>query len=394
MCSSLFPPETIGGAEKYVENISNRLAERGNDVHVITTSSKRDSQPETKRQNGVTIHRIQPMGLYMPYDHQKSSLLKKAIQQTIDRWNPDAFISISRLLRQIDPDIVHTHNFSGLSGAVFSSAHNQQIPIIHTLHDYRLLDIRPSLWKNGENLGVRRWMAPLRWFNRAVIDQAISRVLSPSQFMLNIHREYGFFSEAECTVLPYGINTQDLDEDDTSVKDSSDEFRLLFVGQLVPQKGILWLAEVIKSMDRSDIAFDILGKGPQLKALKKISSQDNRIQAHGFVTGDELDKFYQQANATIVPSKWFDNSPMVIYESYFQGTPVIGANIGGIPELIQEGVTGFLFNPHDPSSLINSIESAINADPVQLYQGIKLERKKYTMDKHISNLNEEYKKLK
>lgn len=394
MVSSLYPPETIGGAEKYVRNLSERLVRDGHEVDVVTTGSYNGVGEGTTEVSGVEIHRISPLGFYTPYEHHEAPSWQKPFQHILERWNPDVYAEFGSIIQEKRPDIVHTHNFGGLSTAIFTAANRHDVPIVHTLHDYRLLDLRYTLWKDGTHLGVRNWMAPLRWFHQITVDRPVDRVLSPSQFMLDLHHEYGLFDDTPCTLLPYGIEHGSADHtlvvDETSSKDTSQELRLLFVGQLTAQKGALWLVNAIDMMNRTDVRLDVLGKGPQMEEIKKIAAESEVIHVHGFVTGSDLDEFYKLADATVVSSKWYDNSPMVIYESYFQGTPVIGANIGGIPELIEEGRTGFLFNPNDQNSLQNAIESAIKTDNGKLRKGVEEVRKRYTMDKHFTELLSEY----
>lgn len=92
--------------------------------------------------------------------------------------------------------------------------------------------------------------------------------------------------------------------------------------------------------------------------LKELAEGDNRIKFHGFLTGDELQSLYRMVNATVLPSIWYDNSPLVIYESFMNSTPVIASRIGGIPELVTDGYNGVLFeagNVSELASLINKI---------------------------------------
>ncbi|MFB6197069.1 MAG: glycosyltransferase, partial [Halobacteriaceae archaeon] len=219
-------------------------------------------------------------------------------------------------------------------------------------------------------------------------------VLSPSQFVLDLHRDYGLFNSTDQTVLPYGLEkmagNDSVTADEALGKAPSEGFRLLFVGQLTAQKGALWLVDAIDRMDKTNLRLDVLGKGPQMEEINNIAAGNESIHAHGFVTGEQLDDFYKRADATVVSSKWYDNSPMVIYESYSHGTPVIGAEIGGIPELIDEGVTGFLFDPNDRSSLQEAIRSAIKADREQLRRGVEEARTRYTMVEHLNKLMSEY----
>lgn len=110
---------------------------------------------------------------------------------------------------------------------------------------------------------------------------------------------------------------------------------------------------------------------------------------------EELITLYRKANVSVVPSIWYDNSPMVIYESLTNGTPVIGSSMGGIPELIEEGYNGFLFETGNVEELKGILENLIEhpSELKRLEEGAFESVKKYDMDEHVRKLEELYKSV-
>ena len=102
-----------------------------------------------------------------------------------------------------------------------------------------------------------------------------------------------------------------------------------------------------------DIKFVFAGSGPLEALLENVPN----IQNVGFQKGDALEKLIREALFTVYPSEWYENCPFSVMESQMYGTPVLGANIGGIPELIQTGKTGELFESADATELKNKIQT-------------------------------------
>jgi len=100
----------------------------------------------------------------------------------------------------------------------------------------------------------------------------------------------------------------------------------------------------------------VVGRGTYLDELKKLAANDDRIIFYGFVKDDDLKEISDRCSYCIFPSIWYENYPLVIYEMMRNGIPVIASNIGGIPELVQDGYNGFLFPPGDVDSLVETIE--------------------------------------
>lgn len=129
---------------------------------------------------------------------------------------------------------------------------------------------------------------------------------------------------------------------------------VLYFGRFSQEKGIKTLIEVCKKLP--EINFVFAGTGPLESELSEIPNINNL----GFRTGDELKKLIAEARFTIYPSEWYENCPFSVMESQLYGTPVLGADIGGIPELIQDGITGELFESGNAEMLREKIEKLWN----------------------------------
>ncbi|WP_424006923.1 glycosyltransferase family 4 protein [Haloferax denitrificans] len=357
--SNLFPPEVIGGAEKNVATDMAELAERGHKVSVLTTGVESPTRSFSKTNtDGMSIYRTYPMNMYSPYEHQEEAAWKKPIQHIIDQWNPYSYHLFYEKIEELNPDIIHIHNYSGLSKSVFSAAGMHNAPVVHTLHDYSALHIRPNLFVDGEIIQPGKIMQVYQKYNDEIIGGNVDLILSPTQFVINKHNEEGVFLDTPTKCIPHGIKNRGLNDYGNSSTNNS-KSRILYVGQLTQSKGVDLIIDAMKMVDVQNIECHILGKGPERDTLEEKSKEDDRIIFHGFVSEAELNRQYHLADYTIVPSRWLEVFGLVIYESFAQRTPVIAADIGGIPELIQEDKTGYLFEPKNPEDLAQVIHNSL-----------------------------------
>jgi glycosyltransferase involved in cell wall biosynthesis len=387
--TNLYPPETIGGAETSVRTVAEALVERDYEVSVITTVSGDDARAGggafCERQNGVSVHRFTPWNLYTPFEYREQPGWKKPLMHLIDLWNPQVGRTVDRLLGTLAPDIIHIHNFGGLSPAVFSAAATHA-PVVQTLHDYRLLHVDPGMFVGGAQRDLDVLMRPFRAYNRRTVEPHLDRVLAPSQFMIDRHERAGFFEDTPTAVLRLGVPR----DDRTTPGAVADPPRILFVGQLARPKGVDVLLTGLAHLD-SDIRVDIVGRGEAREQLEAQAAGDERVTFHGFVSETDLAAFYREATVTVVPSRWNDNSPMVIYESLARATPVVGSDMGGIPELIDTPdedapTTGRVVPPEDPAALATAIESVCRTEPHVESRAAYTRAADYTLTTHLDRL--------
>ena len=385
--SNLYPPFIIGGAEISVGRVAEELVKKGHEVFVVTTSPNRKSSIEDK--NGVKVYQISPLNLYAMYNHQNQPELLKLIWHGIDIWNPHSYVVVKNILKKEMPDIVHINNFKGLSLSVFSAVKHLNLPLIFTAHDYSLICPRANLVNgSGEicNNPSRLCKAYVK-IQKYLVNNKPDVVTAPSQFIIDKLKASGLFEGVKTIKLPLGIKLND-----EKAEKKYDVIDILYVGALSRHKGVHVLINAFKELDYDNIILHILGKGKDEDEFKKIAGSDKKIIFHGFVPDEELMQLYQKANVVVVPSIWYDNSPMVIYESFKNGTPVIGSRIGGIPELVEDKYNGFLFEAGDVCELKEMLENPIKnlSKLKRLGDGAFESVKKYSMDMHIRKLEKIY----
>lgn len=390
LISNLYPPNVLGGAEVSVKKVSEELVKKGHEVIVITTPF---SENDVEIINGVKIYQVKPLNLYEIYHHPNQSMLLKPLWHIIDLWNPYDERIIENILKTENPDVVHIHNFKGLSLSSFAPAKSLKIPLVFTAHDYSLVCMRANLLNSSGEI-CKNPSALCKIYNQIQKHLAKNKVdllISPSQFVINKLKSNGLFKDVKSKKIPLGIELKDNEKFE---KDYS-QTNILYVGNLGEHKGVHILLKAFRKIENMNIRLDIVGKGLCSEKLKSMSENDNRIKFHDFLEGKELIKMYQQANLTVVPSIWYDNSPMVIYESFSCRTPVIGSKIGGIPELIEDGFNGYLFEAGNVNELQKLLENLIDSPETlkKLEQGTYESVQRYTMDKHIKQLETEYQKL-
>jgi len=351
-----------GGSEKVLFEEMRMLQEAGHEVAIFTRS--------------YPLNQSSPYERFFPAEMQRdrySISLEglKTVREII--YSSSARHGLRRLIKEFRPDLVHAHNiYGGLSTSVLDTLKEAKIPAVMTLHDLKLLCPGYLMLNHGQICerckGKRFYHAVLSKCHK---DSAVASAIyatesyfshfrgkydsvkifiAPSRFLLNKHRDCGF--EAERFV--YIPNPADLEGIAPSGHAGS---YLLFFGRLAKEKGIRTLIAAFGRV-KTDMLLYIAGDGADREALNDMAvrQRDERIRFMGFLAAEPLGKAVDSATAVILPSECYENAPMAILESFSRGKPVIGANMGGIPEMIDDGVNGFLFKPGDAEDLRKKLE--------------------------------------
>lgn len=293
-------------------------------------------------------------------------------------YRPEAVNAIEDLVDSFRPDIAHLHIFYGqLSSSVIAVLRRLKIPCVMTVHEYRLLCPISTLYNErlgicercaqGEkhNLVVHRcnrksilasalsfgeaWTRD-RYFNYL---EHISHFFMVSKFCLEKHSEYLPDISQKASVLYNFVPEGDIAETPGII---SHDAPFLYVGRLSYEKGVILLCSAVK--ERPNLRLRIAGDGPIADSIKAEFSIYPNIEFLGRLPPSVIKEELRKAKFSIVPSDWYENNPMSVLESFGVGTPVIGSEIGGIPELVLPGSTGILFNPSDKRSLLRALDNA------------------------------------
>ncbi len=252
-------------------------------------------------------------------------------------------------------------------------AHERGIKVLWTVHDYKLLCPRYDCLRNGKSCElcfsgdkshcfryscikgskIGSWIGKReaeKW-NRERLDSYVDYFVCPSRFMAGKMLQGGF-SESKLVTLH---NFIDVSKCDTAV--SSREPYYCYVGRLSEEKGVRTLLKVAA---RLPYRLKVAGDGPLAEELRRGYDGADNIEFLGRISGGEVYELMSRSRFSVITSEWYENNPFSVIESLCMGTPVVGAEIGGIPELIADGV-GFTFGSGDAASLAEAVENAWNA---------------------------------
>jgi len=292
--------------------------------------------------------------------------------------------NLDRLLKVFNPDIAHVHCiYHHLSPSVLSLLKSKNIPVVMTAHDLKLACPAYKMFnengicekcKNNNLIHVMRNKCihnSLPASTLVAVESSIHKLLGlyknnldkvvvPSIFFKIKLMEWGW-PEEKLNYIPNFIYAEKFK---TNFKPGE---YFLYFGRLAPEKGIKTLIEATK---QAAVKLRIIGTGPiedEIKILVK--ENEENIQMLGYKSGDDLWDEVKHARAIVLPSEWYENAPMSLLEAYACGKPVIGAKIGGIPEMIQENKTGFTFTSGDSQQLatkLTHIQNLPNSEIEQL----------------------------
>jgi glycosyltransferase involved in cell wall biosynthesis len=319
------------------------------------------------------------------------------VKEVKTKWN--------KLLADFKPDVVHVHNIhSQLSPVIAQLAQKQKIPIVWTLHDYKLLCPASAFLKTDATIcdqcliskdsviknrcikgslfaSILGYWEARKW-NANKLQNYTNQFISPSKFIKKKMEEGGY---AEHKIIhQYNFANNDKFQDSVELE-RNDE--IIYVGRISIEKGIESLCRASQNVKNSKLL--IIGDGPLKKDLEQKYASSN-IHFLGFQEWSFIKDRLSNAALLVIPSQWYENNPLTIIEAFALGTPVLGANIGGIPELIQDGINGMTFESGNIQDLSIKIQKMLDYK-LWDYQKIKEEAKiKFSAQKYYDNLIEIY----
>lgn len=295
-------------------------------------------------------------------------------------YNNEAAYKLEKLICKEQPDIAQIHLIWGqITGSILKILKKYRIPTILTIHEYRL--VCPAYtFRNGRGEVCEQCIG--KYFYKCITNKCCknSYILStimameqyfrnavtmPSKYINGIVYVSKFAKIKLEQYMPSLINIPNivlynLSDNIVSINDlqlKRDKYYLFF-GRLSYEKGVKTLISAFE--ETPNCKLKIAGTGPEENALKQYVADKNmrNVEFLGYKTGYELSDLIKKAYYIIVPSEWYENNPMTIIEGYAAGVPVIGAKIGGIPEIIEDGKTGWLFTSGDVKDLVKLIRKS------------------------------------
>jgi len=348
LLNTYYFPNGKGGAEKSTKILAEAFAKKGLKVSVITTS---DKNYQTKI-NGVDIYYANLGNLYWLKNAKEFSILKKILWHVIDSYGLNNTKEFERILKKIRPDIILTNNLVQFSCKVWKIISKQKIPLVHILRDHYLMNMSTTI-STDQNFIDKFVFGKLMSIRKLKLSSHVNCVIGISEYIIQKHLKNGYFKNAFIkSVIP---NALQLNSNKKIQNKNNKKTIFGYVGALNRRKGIdLILKAFTKKAFKNKLFIYGTGDSSYIKKILKFTQQYPNIKYFGY---EKPENIFKEIDCLIIPSLINESFGRVIIEAYSYGVPVIGSNRGGIPELIDEGITGYVFYPEIHNSLINTIKN-------------------------------------
>jgi glycosyltransferase involved in cell wall biosynthesis len=373
-----------GGDCKYTLSLANLLRRKGHEVFFF---GMKDQQNLPSPQDDLFVSHID----FVKMNKEKNVVNGlRVLSRSI--YSIEAQRNIGKLIARIRPDIAHLQSIHGhLTPSVIVQLNKQKIPVLWTLHDYKLICPETHLLSHGEICedckGGRYQMCTLKKckknsvraslvatleanFHRFLhLQKRVDKFISPSKFLRNKFISFGW-DQKKIVHIPYPSVAMN-----EPAQFLTDDRYVLYVGQLETWKGLETFLRAAEELPA--LSFRIAGDGSQRLLLeehvRKLGLRN--VTFEGWLSGDKLKELQSHCSLVVVPSQWYENFPYAVIESLALGKPVIASRIGGIPELIDDGVTGYLFTPNDSQQLSGKIRALMEDDALRSQMGLAAKEK-------------------
>lgn len=392
-----FLPKAVGGTEIYTYDLCKELSKR-NDVCLFFGDSGIDIAESIKRgyYDDLAFMSINPL-LYAGH-FAYLNLLKPGKYFTCTNKRVDK--AFKTLIEEFRPEVIHFQHLLGLSTNLVNIAYQARIPVVFTAHDFWLLCPKAHLIDNNLNIctAINKskcvkclWSSEPFKFKGVKISQPKTYIELPqnlARMILNllllakmiiyifherpkairevIRKVDLFVVPSRCLrdkLIEHGVPKDKLVYINSGIdiapfrnisKTPSNQLRFAFIGHVALHKGIHILIDAFNNIEDATLAIYGAGSEKVKKEYMKSIKNEN-IQFKGEIEHEEVSRIFSDIDVLIVPSVCAENSPLTIREAFAARTPVIASDIGGLPELVQDGKTGLLFKIGDPKDLLEKI---------------------------------------
>ena len=348
-----------GGDCIYTMNVEKMLREKGHEVAVFAMQYPENEESEWSK--------------YWPSNMTKLKAFTRPF------GDGEVMRKFGMILDDFKPDVVHLNNIhTQLSPVIAKMAHERGIRVVWTLHDSKLVCPCYTCSRDGKWCmecftdkkavikhrcmpgslpgAVIGYLEAMKW-NKEVLQEYVDLFLPPSKFMMDTCVEGGYKSEKFRVLCNFIDVTKVKGLKGEEVKRLKGDY-YVYLGRVSEEKGVRTLCKAAAQLDKKLI---VIGGGPLCEELKRESEESGAtIEFKGQMLWEEFMPILRGARFMILPSECSENNPLTVIESLSLGTPVLGARIGGIPELIEEGVSGMTFTSGDVEDLKDKIKKMFN----------------------------------
>ena len=362
-----------GGSEKVMFETIDVLRRNG---HEVCTFSMADERNRTDI-NGKYVH-------VSPYEERNGIIRSLAAVKNFF-YNKDVEKALADVIESFRPDIIHMHIVYGrLTNAVIKVAARYKVPVVQSVHEFRLIcPVYTCLTQNNDvcedcagsmlnmpcvfrrcckgslskSIVVAAECKFRDWFYR--YQKYVSGFIMVSRFIMDKHIQHFPDMKDKCYKIYNSVDTG-FYRQFVNLKKFSQERYFLYFGRLSYEKGVLGLLDYFEK--NPQLKLKVAGTGPlQDEIVERINERRiGNVEILGYQSGKSLYELIANARFTIVPSEWYENNPLTVIESLALGTPVIGNRIGGIPEIISDARTGYVYDYKVKGDFERCVDAAVS----------------------------------
>ncbi len=409
----MFPPSSLGGTEIYARNLARALSER----HEVAVFYRDDGDGLVWREEWQECQGFRLLRVGRRFDAIRANHLA-AFRNTF--FNRDVERAFDRFLDETRPDLVHFHHVALLSYRLIAQVRQRGIPCPLTLHDYWFICpnsqlIQPDAQVCQGKMGglncarcmtariTKPWIKMARpaialliqlrnsLVRRAALEADL--LITPSRFLMATYVAAGFPAH-RFRWLENGIDVARIKAFVRRAADD-DRLRVTYLGTLAWHKGVHILVQAAHSLspDRFRLRlFGNLNTFPQYTAFLRQIANPSHTTFEGLLPNDMVGRILAETDVLVVPSIWYENSPVVIQEAFAAGVPVIASRLGALSEKVHDGIDGLLVPPGDVEAWRDALERVVNDAALRqrLRAGV---RPAMTIREHVSQIEQTYRQL-
>jgi len=392
-----------GGDATYMLSLSKLLEEKGHEVVPFAMESPRNLPSPYARFFVSEIDFPELLRRGSPGAAWK--VAKRSV------YNGEARRKMAALVDEVKPDVAHFHNIHAhLTASIVSPLRKRGVPIVWTLHDYRLICPNTSLLSRGE---ICERCIPNRFYQAVLqrckkgslaasavamlttlydrlerLPSRIDRFIAPSDFLKSKLLEGGF-DPARIECVP---NFADL----AGFTGLPEKDYFCYVGRLSREKGLDVLIRAAASLDAGRLL--VVGDGPEAENLKALARElgANRVEFAGYRSGGELKRIVAESQFVVLPSRWYENLPYAVMEAFASSKAVVASRIGGVPGMVDDGVDGLLVPAGDAGALAAALRRMLGDRRAREEMGRRAREKaerRYGREKHYEEIERIYREV-
>jgi len=406
--SHLFLPKYYGGTEVYTFNIASELKRRGHDVHVLACESFKTGKRNEVRANDELYGDLKVHRVYLNIMLMDDPVRAEYFNPYVERHLMDYYAALR-------PDLIHAHHFGYLSTAVFTAAQKLGIPTAFTATDFwlvcpnsQLLRWNATLCEGPSNIAdclrcythLSHRAKKYQWVTQSLPDgvlkklvrasintssrslwqfrvlkaagsragwnqdvfNAVGLFISPSKFLESMFIRNGMTNSHRIRI-PFGVRSATLQS--SCQKIPSTRLRFGFIGTISKHKGLHILIEAFQELREDEAAMlRVYGSlefdPPYGKKIRQLAAGNSQIEFAGTFPHQKMSEVFREIDVLIVPSNWYENTPLVVYAALAMETPVVCSDMGGMAEIVHHGENGLTFEAGNPQALLDRMRELLN----------------------------------